>query len=433
MSRAIVVGSGAGGATAARELQGTFDVTILEAGQEFRPFSPALPTVERLKSTRLFFDERETQLAFRHMRVQKADGGMVLVTGKGVGGTTTICTGNGLRLDEDLRALGIDLDSEFDEMYREIPISTEHEQGWHRTTRELFAICQEMDLEPRRTPKMGAYARCVHCGRCVFGCPHGVKWDSRQFVNQAVDHGATLLTGCKVERVVIDRGRAVGVWARHGYGSEFYPADLVVLAGGGLATPAILQNSGIGCESRLFVDPVLCVAAHLPGNHQCYEVEMPFIVQRDGFIVSPYFDYLSFIFNRDWHYPAGDIVGVMIKLADENVGSVCGKTVHKSLTANDKQSLAAGVALCQEMLSHLGIQEEHTFLGTLNAGHPGGMLPLTEREAESFHHDRLPPNLYVADASLFPKSLGNPPILTIIAMAKRVSTICAREFEAGRI
>ena len=40
------------------------------------------------------------------------------------------------------------------------------------------------------------------------------------------------------------------------------------------------------------------------------------------------------------------------------------------------------------------------------------------------HSERLPENLYVADATLLPKSLGNPPILTIIAMAKRVSKIC---------
>jgi len=40
------------------------------------------------------------------------------------------------------------------------------------------------------------------------------------------------------------------------------------------------------------------------------------------------------------------------------------------------------------------------------------------------HDDRLPENLFVADATLFPRSLGNPPILTIIALAKRVARIC---------
>ncbi len=59
-----------------------------------------------------------------------------------------------------------------------------------------------------------------------------------------------------------------------------------------------------------------------------------------------------------------------------------------------------------------------------DAGHPGGMLPLTSEEAESFHNPRLPENLYVADASLLPESLGNPPIYTILALAKRVAKVC---------
>jgi hypothetical protein len=58
------------------------------------------------------------------------------------------------------------------------------------------------------------------------------------------------------------------------------------------------------------------------------------------------------------------------------------------------------------------------------AGYPGDTLPLTEKEATSFHSARLPENRYVVDASLLSNSLGNPPILTIIAMAKRISKIC---------
>ena len=78
----------------------------------------------------------------------------------------------------------------------------------------------------------------------------------------------------------------------------------------------------------------------------------------------------------------------------------------------------------QEILHKLGKKDSDIFLGTLNAGHPGGMLPLTEKESRTLHHNCLPVNLYVSDASLFPKSLGNPPILTIAAMAKRISKIC---------
>jgi choline dehydrogenase-like flavoprotein len=60
-------------------------------------------------------------------------------------------------------------------------------------------------------------------------------------------------------------------------------------------------------------------------------------------------------------------------------------------------------------------------MGTLNAGHPGGMFPLTRAEAQTLHHDRLPGNVYIADASLLPSALGRPPILTIIALAKAVA------------
>ena len=236
-------------------------------------------------------------------------------------------------MDQDLRAIGIDLDPEFEEIFRQIPISTAHQKRWRKHTRQLFQICQEMGLEPVPMPKMGDYERCKSCGRCIFGCPEGVKWDSRQFLDAAVAQGAQLITGCRVESVEIEDGRATGVWARHGLGHRFYPADLVILAAGGFATPAILEESGIPCEPHLFVDPVLTVATRWPGSQQCREVEMPFVVQRPGYILSPYFDFLSFFFNDEWKYPARDILGIMIKLAESNEGSVTRQGVQKTLTA----------------------------------------------------------------------------------------------------
>ena len=425
MKHAIVVGSGAGGATVAKELQGRFEVTVLEAGEAFRPFALGLPAIERMKKVGLLFDERELSLIFPTIQVRKTPE-MVLVNGIGLGGTTTICTGNALRMDRDLRALGIDLDAEFQEVYREIPITTVHQKRWHRHTRRLFEICREMDLDPQPTPKMGDYEKCIACGRCVFGCTRGAKWDSRQFLQIALERGARVVTRCRVERVVIENGRATGVEARKGWARQFYPADLVVLAAGGFATPVILQNSGIPCESRLFVDPVLCVATKSDGVLQHRELEMPFVVQRPHFILSPYFDYVSFPFNKMWRYPAKDILGMMIKLADSPAGTISKRSLGKALTDKDKQRLSEGVEICREILCRFSGKQDHIFLGTINAGHPGGMLPLTEQEAESFHHQRLPSNLYVADATLFPQSLGNPPILTIIAMAKRVSRMCAQ-------
>jgi choline dehydrogenase-like flavoprotein len=422
MKKAIVVGTGAGGATVAKELQGRFDVTILEAGKEFHPFTQ-LSMVETIKKTGLLFDEREIQLVFPTYKIRRAGDGMVLVSGVGLGGTTTLCTGNALRMDGDLRAMGFDLDAEFEEIAREIPISTAHQRRWRHSTRRLFEIFQEMGLDPRPTPKMGDPDRCINCGRCVLGCPQGAKWDSRRFLEVALANGADLVSSCRVEKVVVRDGRATGVEGRQGLTRRFYPADLVVLAAGGLGTPVILDASGIECEPTLFVDPVLCVAANVPGSRLDRDIPMPFVSQRQGFILSPYFDYLSYFFNRAWRAPAGDIAAIMIKLADSNRGSISARRLDKTLTGEDKARLREGVETCTEILVRYGASAERVFLGTLNAGHPGGMLPLTAAERETLHPDRLPANLYVADATLIPKSLGNPPILTIIALAKRVSKV----------
>ena len=421
--RAIVVGSGAGGAAAARELQGTYQVTVLEEGREFRPLGLSVRWMQRLRNWGLLIDERLVRLVFPAMRVRKCAGGLVHVNGSGTGGTTTLSAGNALRQDGALRELGIDLDREFEELAKEVPVSTAHRPGWSGPTRRLFELCEQAGLDPRPTPKMIDFDRCRRCGRCVLGCPHGAKWDSRRFLDDARANGARLVTGCRVRRVVIRGGRASGVRARVGARSVFFPADLVVLSAGGLGTPAILERSGIRCQPRLFVDPVLCVAAPWPESRQHREVPMPFVVQRPGYIISPYFDYLSFLFNRRWRRPADGVLALMIKLADSEKGRVParGARLHKRLTAEDSRRLVEAEELCRGILVRFGVEPAEIFLGTLNAGHPGGMLPLTSADAAGLHPARLPANLYVADATLLPRSLGNPPILTILALARRVA------------
>jgi len=423
MKKAIVIGSGAAGATVARELQGKFEVTVLEAGKSFRPFPYPIEPLASLRKSGLFFDEREIQLLFPAMKIRKTAEKMVLVNGIATGGTTTISTGNAIRVDRDLKKIGIDLSKEFEEIDKEIPITTSHKKHWNKTTQKIYQVCKDMELNPQPTPKMGNYEHCKHCGRCILGCKFGIKWDSRKYLKDAISKGAKLVTSCNVTKIAIENGKVIGVFAKKGLSKHVIPADLIVLSAGGLGTPVILQKSGIKCKSRLFVDPVLCVAAVSDNAILNKEVAMPFFVQKDHFMISPYFDFLSFFFNKKWLKPADNILSLMIKLSDVNEGSILDKKVDKTLTAEDKKHLQEAVDLCVEIFGNIGINKQNTFLGTLNAGHPGGMFPLTENESETFHHASLPENLYIADASLLPKSLGKPPILTIIALAKRVSNI----------
>ena len=131
--------------------------------------------------------------------------------------------------------------------------------------------------------------------------------------------------------------------------------------------------------------------------------------------------HLSFFFNRDWYLPMTDIASIMIKLADEESGSVSAGKIDKEMSASDQKRMEQAVSLSREILEHMGVPEHSQFLGTLNAGHPGGMLPLTENEKDTLHAPVLPDNLYVCDATILPKAMGNPPILTIMALACKIA------------
>ena len=421
--KAIVVGTGAGGAAVARELQKKYQVTILEAEAEFRPFSLSVRRLAKFRRGGVFFDERMIRMLIPNMLVEKTPD-MVMVRGIGLGGTTTLATGNAVRYDGALKEIGIDLDAEFEELYEELPITTDHRKYWTKTTDRMFRLFEKMELDPVVTPKLLDAEKCVGCGHCAIGCKFGAKWDTRQWVDEAVQAGAELVTGCKVTDLEITGKEVTAVHARcHGQRRTFR-ADLVVLAAGGLGTPPILENSGIACEKSLFVDPVLCVAGPLEGLRQDRQILMPFISQQEGYILAPYMDYLSFFFNKDWRMPMRDIASIMIKLADEEKGGIRGKKIDKQMSEADHRRMKEAVTLTRKILVQMGIPEEKQFLGTLNAGHPGGMLPLTPAQKDTLHAPTLPGNLYVADATILPEAMGNPPILTIMALARRIAKIC---------
>lgn len=432
MARAIVVGSGAGGCMAAKELAASgLEVTVLEAGRSFKPFAWNLDKLEPARRAGLFFDERMISMLFPEMRIAKAQDGLVHVVGRAVGGTTTLATGNALRYDRYLAELGIDLDAEFAELEAEVPQTTAHRAGWSDLTERLFAVFEDLGLDPQVTPKfMTDPERCVQCGRCVLGCKTGAKWTADMLITDM--DGITIVEGAPVREVVIENGRARGVITRKAGRSQLIQADVVVLAAGGLNTPVILEASGIPASPTLFVDPVLCIAARWDGAGLERQLPMPFVSEQPDYILSPYFDWLSFYFNRGWRMPHGDIMSIMIKMADSSIGSYDGHHLDKPLLDNDYETIARAVDQCYDVLEAMGIPREKTFYGTLNAGHPGGCFPLTEAEAQTLHHGTLPENLYLADASLLPRSLGNPPILTIMALAKRVARVAVASLHLSR-
>ncbi len=417
MKKVIVIGSGAGGAMAAHMLANDFEVTVLEAGHAFKPLALPLDKLAMFRKTGLYFDERMIQLLLPSMRIDKQQE-MVMVYGRGVGGTTTLATGNAVRADEGLKRIGIHLDEEFDELANELPITTDHQRFWSPITRQTFEVMQQMGLNPQPMPKFLRPKDCRLCGHCSIGCPTRAKWDTRELLK-----GINVITGCRVKSIEISDDLAHKVHAVKGMQQVTLDADIVIVAAGGYGTPDILRASGIDCQPKLFVDPVLCVAAPMAKARQDRQLLMPFVSRRDKYIISPYIDWLSFFFNRSWREPMDGMVSIMIKLADVEQGDVHHNKMNKVLTPLDHERLQQGVNDCREILLRMGAKEQDIILGTLNAGHPGGMLPLTPAEASTLHSPLLPSNVYVCDATILPQSMGLPPMLTIMALAKRIAKI----------
>ncbi|HRF46271.1 MAG TPA: GMC family oxidoreductase N-terminal domain-containing protein [Anaerolineales bacterium] len=84
------------------------------------------------------------------------------------------------------------------------------------------------------------------CGFCTFGCPRDHKRSTLvTYLEDAASAGTRFLTEAHVDRVLIEAGRAVGVLVRTPNGVVTVRARAVAVAAGSLHTPALLLRSGV--------------------------------------------------------------------------------------------------------------------------------------------------------------------------------------------
>ena len=113
---------------------------------------------------------------------------------------------------------------------------------------------------------------CRGAARCNFGCPHKAKMSvDIAFLPDACAHGASILADALVEKIAIAGGRATGVCGRfldRLTGEPNVPfevrAKLVVVACGSLHTPILLRKSGLDAHDigkHLTLHPAFRVGA----------------------------------------------------------------------------------------------------------------------------------------------------------------------------
>jgi len=421
--RAIVVGTGAGGATAARELQSAgFEVCILESGSSFKPFTRNLSWSEPLRRLGLLGGEKNFRHLFPAMDIHRSSEDLVLVRGLTTGGSTVLSCGNLVRTDNGLKEIGLDLTPEFQELEDELNPIPIPEDKWRPLTRKMFQSAQDMGLDPKPTPKAVDPQRCTGCGLCELGCRVAARWDSRRFLKEAINRGAILHTRTPVKEIIVAHNMVKGVLARYQGRKTIIKGDVVVLAAGGIGTAQILKNSGLDVKDNLWADIVLTLGGVSKGAHQLEEPPMVWYTKHEDFILSPYLDVLSHFFHKPWrNVSIDDRVGLMIKLADVEEGTVYADgQVEKSLTSIDQIRLDQAIKYASQVMDGAGVSRPF-IQGMYNGGHLGGTVPLQKEDVKNMRPSWLPDGLWVADLSLAPRSQGMPTILLTAALALKVA------------
>ncbi|WP_020655456.1 GMC family oxidoreductase N-terminal domain-containing protein [Massilia niastensis] len=412
---AIVVGTGPGGASVARELaRAGSRVLILEQGGA-APLSGTLQQMASMAAVpgRAAFIHRDASL---------------LVSGATLGGSSAVNFATAAPPPPALfAACGIDLAPALASLRAELPMAPLPDRLVGPMAARIAGAALAAGLDWRRLDKMIRPQICRSgCWRCVYGCPFGAKWTARDLVEEAVRHGAQLAARRRVTRVLLEGGRARGVELVRDGRVETVRAPLVVLAGGGIGSPRILHQSGLAPRhAPFFSDPVVAVMGSVDEDLGGAEVPMAAgvhleedsVALADLTLPRPMYQAFAAQVGRfDRLFAHARTLSVMVKIRDEIGGRIGPRWADKRLAPSDREKLRKGVELARGVLARAGAR--HVFSTWHFAAHPGGSVRIGAGVDADLETKAA--GLYVCDASVIPQPWGLPPTLTLLCLGTRL-------------
>ena len=470
-----VIGAGAGGCAAACALaEAGLRVAVVEEGRHWsaRQFQPKDPPW----ALQHMYQEKGSRAAFGN--------GVILVNGgRGVGGSTllnsAICFKTPRVILEDWAGRGLPtLEPErfeplLDRVWNTIGV-VKNPVSIQRTNNLIFkqgaeALGLKGDFLWRNAPG------CVGCGVCQLGCPSGGKNSvDRTFLGLALASGrCAVYADCRVEIAETDGDSVVAVGGStldpDGYqpaGSFRVRAKQFLVAGGPVGSPRFLMKNGLSTSDHLgqhlHLHPALGFIGHFQhdivpwdGVSQGYYVdrwERGYLLQTATAPPDQLFAVMPLKLGPEIMGVMGEarqlaLAGVLVH-DEDSVGSVNELAMLYHLGGMDRQRLllgvreglrvyfAAGADYVVPAIAGVGIIRDpdeidaripldipaREIVGI--ASHPMG----TCRMAASVDEGVVDPegrvfgwdNLFVADASTFPSSLGVNPQVTVMAMGLMV-------------
>lgn len=390
--KALIVGSGVGGGTVARELSKYgYQTTIIEKGPSCN-----------------------TEDAFNHYDIMNA--GTEISRTICIGGTTLVTAGNAVRTNQDyFKKIGIDLSKEFSEIEKELSVNVLPDTHFGKGTIKIMNAANSLGFNIKKMPKFIDPDKCIPCGKCTFGCNRNAKWTSVDFINDAIKNGTRIINKSQVTDIIVSNGKVEGIKCN----DNIYKADIVILSAGAIETPRLLQKAGINAGNNLFVDTFITLGGVLKNIKFNGEVAMNAFIELEDIIIAPHYSQNLVERLKEFNATKYDILGMMIKIKDEPSGKVTPNEVIKMSTANDVALLARGSAIAGSILTQAGVDPKTLVSTHARGAHPGGTAAIGQVVNKNMETEV--DGLYVADASVLPEAPGAPPILTIIALAKRLS------------
>ena len=475
----VVVGSGAGGAPVARTLaEAGWSVAVVEEGGAYTREDFRGPEIERMRL--LYRAGGATFTVGRPpvvMPVGRAVGGST------VGNSGTCFRTPDHVVASWARRFGVDLSPDelgpyYDEVEEVLDVAP---VPWEvMGNNGLIAHRGATALGIPGRPLLRNGTGCHGSGVCVAGCPvDGKRGVHLNYLPMAVEAGAELFARCRVERVALQRGTATGVRGvvLDGYGRPCGPFSLrarkgVVVCAGAPLTRGLLRRSGFrhpGLGRNLRIHPATAAMGLFDedvhgwrGVMQSYAIDALAHrgVMLEATFPPPPLGYAELglglagaerkaLLER---LPNMAVLGLLVSDTSHGRVIAAGRgrlpVMRYDLNRFDTRRALEGMLLAARVLLAAGATEVHPMLwgagpvrserearACLERDWPPGALRLTAYHpmgtarmgsdqqgiVDGFGRVRGTTRLAVADASVFPTSLGVNPQVTIMAFATRAA------------
>ncbi|HPJ34298.1 MAG TPA: GMC family oxidoreductase N-terminal domain-containing protein [Spirochaetota bacterium] len=416
----IVVGTGPGGASVAKELAlNNKKVLILERG-DFRPVTGTLlNTLPRLgiPGKGVLFTNRM----------------VAMVRAITTGGSSVYYYGTAFDPPENiLKKYGITIKDEISEIQKEVPVNPLPDEWIGPMSRRIMESACDLGLNWRKLNKFIYNDRLQERGNGSWGfmsAPnYQSKWNARMFIDTALASGADIVNYAKVTKVILEGNRAAGVEYRHNHKKKRAFAPVVVIAAGGIGTPVILRASGIkDAGYDFFFDPLIAVMGTAGDITVRPEIPMStgIVFPEEGYVMTDmwvppvlYMANAASALKLHRLFSHRKTLQIMIKARDSLGGRLTDSGgVRKKIADADYGKLKHGRERAEKILKNAGAKD--IYKGWVFAAHPGGTVKIGDLVDSSLQTEYK--NLYVCDCSVIPEEWGLPPTYTLLALGKRLA------------